>query len=229
MTGLATVPYTIDTQAIAGQWTAHSAHSFDRTIAELKLAIAARDLWLIAEIDPQMLLARAGLSIHPSRQLLFFHPRYMERLLRADARALPEVPLKIVVMADAAGQVIMRGPEIKIALERYLGAGSLGQELSALCAEIVATVSPCPTVLCLPRLETSRRGRAKHYPRRIYCSQPLCGGLLPRPPLQSSNPGPPSRTSWPSPPFRSSSPSSPLSVSWPSLPESTSSPLPPLI
>jgi len=30
---------------------------------------------------------------------------------------------------------------------------------------------------------------------RIYCSQPLCGGLAPRPPLQSSNPGPPSRTS----------------------------------
>jgi uncharacterized protein (DUF302 family) len=141
MTELAEIPYVINTSAIAGQWTARSNHDFDLTITKLKEAIAARDLWLIAEIDPRMLLARAGLAIQPTRQLLFFHPRYMERLLRADARALQEVPVKIVVMADAAGHVVMRGPDMKIAFDQYAGTSSLGLELSTLCREIISTVS----------------------------------------------------------------------------------------
>ena len=137
------IHYEINAGAMAGQWTARSPHDFDQTIARLKEAIAAQDLWLIAEIDPRMLLARAGLAIQPARQLLFFHPRYMERLLRADARALQEVPVKIVVMADASGHVVMRGPEMRAAFDRYADARSLGEELSMLCGKIVAAlVSP---------------------------------------------------------------------------------------
>lgn len=141
MTELAEIPYILDASAIAGQWAERSSHDFDRTVIGLKEAIAARDLWLIAEIDPQMLLARAGMSIQPARQLLFFHPRYMEPLLHADTRALQEVPVKIVVMADAAGHVVMRGPDMEFALDRYSGTRSLGLELSILCGEIVSTVS----------------------------------------------------------------------------------------
>ena len=141
MTELTEIPYAIDTSAIAGQWTARSIHDFDKTIEKLKDAIAVRDLWLIVEIDPQMFLERAGLAIQPTRQLLFFHPRYMERLLRADTRALQEVPVKVVIMADAAGHVVMRGPDMRVAFARYSGARSLGQELSILCKEIIATVT----------------------------------------------------------------------------------------
>jgi uncharacterized protein (DUF302 family) len=141
MTELTTVSYTIDASAIAGQWAVYSAYDFDQTITKLKDAIAARDLWLIAEIDPPMLLARVGLHVQPMRQLLFFHPRYMERLLRADARALQEVPVKIVVLADASGHIVMRGPDMTIAFERYPGAHALGQDLSRLCREIVAAAT----------------------------------------------------------------------------------------
>lgn len=81
------------------------------------------------------------MQIFPARQLLFFHPRYMSRLLRADARAIPEVPLKIVVMSDAAGSVFLRGPNISLALDRYRGICQLGEELAVWCADIVSMVS----------------------------------------------------------------------------------------
>jgi uncharacterized protein (DUF302 family) len=86
-------------------------------------------------------MMRAGMEIHPARQLLFFHPRFMNRLLQADTRAVPEVPLKIVVMADDAGVVYLRGPAIGTTLDRYSGTRDLGEELAALCAQIVATVA----------------------------------------------------------------------------------------
>jgi uncharacterized protein (DUF302 family) len=135
------VRYAVDSRPIDGQWTARSTFDFEETLSKLRQAINDRELWLIGEIDPRSLLMKAGMDIHPARQLLFFHPRFMTRLLQADARAVPEIPLKIVVMADAAGVVYLRGPAIGKALDRYAGARQLGEELAALCAEIVMTVS----------------------------------------------------------------------------------------
>ena len=85
---------------------------------------------------------RAGLAIRPTRQLLFFHPRYMQRLLQADSRALLEVPLKIIVMADASDRVILRGTELRDAFSRYPGMRQLAEDLATLCQEIVAVVAP---------------------------------------------------------------------------------------
>ncbi len=138
------VSYSIDTEAVPGSWVQPSAFDFETTVQMLKEAIAGRELWLIHEIDPRMLLAREGLNIQPARQLLFFHPRYMRRLLEADARAVQEAPLKIVVMADESGAVVLRGPDLRAAFHRYPGMQTLAEELATLCADIVATVSDRP-------------------------------------------------------------------------------------
>ena len=79
------------------QTVVHSRLGFGDTLARLQQALSAHDLWLIHEIDPQMLLARGGYDIAPARQLLFFHPRYAARLLVTDPAAVPEIPLKLVV------------------------------------------------------------------------------------------------------------------------------------
>jgi hypothetical protein len=60
------------------QTVVYSVLDFEATVARLKAAIAAEDLWLIAEINPRLLLERAGYAINATRQLLFFHPRYMD-------------------------------------------------------------------------------------------------------------------------------------------------------
>jgi uncharacterized protein (DUF302 family) len=80
-----------------------SQYGFEETLRQLRDAIAAVDLWVIHEIDPQALLKRGGFAIAPLRQLLWFHPRLMARLLLTDPGAVPEVPLKFVVSTEPAG------------------------------------------------------------------------------------------------------------------------------
>lgn len=136
------IAYNVTSERTAHQWAGVSRYAFDKTIDRLKKAIEQQDLWLIHEINPQALLARADMAIGKARQLLFFHPRYMEKLLLADARALPEVPLKIVLVETADGKTILRGPDIRKALAHYHGMSELAAELEKLLITIVGAVVP---------------------------------------------------------------------------------------
>ncbi|MGY4371736.1 uncharacterized protein (DUF302 family) [Bradyrhizobium sp. LB1.3] len=118
-----------------------SLYPFEETISRLKRAITDADLWLIHEIDPQMLLRRGGYEIRATRQLLFFHPRFMLRLLHGDPSALIEAPLKLVVMEMPTGAVIVRSSDPTDAFARYVGLGELGRELSELCDTLTAAVT----------------------------------------------------------------------------------------
>ncbi len=113
---------------------------FEATLTRLKEAIQAEDLWLIHEINPQMLLERGGYRIHATRQLLFFHPRYMVRLLEKDPNALVEVPLKLIIMQMPDGSVTLRHPDVATAFARYKGLEALGIELEIICQRLMASV-----------------------------------------------------------------------------------------
>lgn len=115
-------------------------YPFEETLERLRAGIAAEALWVIAEVDPQMLLRRGGFAIPPVRQVLYFHPRYMARLLATNAAAVVEAPLKFVVMASAGGTIV-RCPEPAAALGRYEGLGELGAELGALAHRIAQGVA----------------------------------------------------------------------------------------
>src|SRR5436309_11327927 len=56
-------------------------------VSQLRKAIEASGLWVLQEIDPQSLLHRGGYAIGAARQILFFHPRLMARVLAADPAA----------------------------------------------------------------------------------------------------------------------------------------------
>jgi uncharacterized protein (DUF302 family) len=118
-----------------------SALSFDATVDRLKRALQEHDLWLIQEIDPQMLLQRGGYHIYPTRQLLFFHPRYMARLLALDPNALIEAPLKLVVMQTPDGKVTVRFMAFEMTFGRYDTLTELTKELATLCQRLVQTVT----------------------------------------------------------------------------------------
>ena len=127
-----------------GEAVATSAVDFEATLARLKEAIAAHDLWLIHEINPQMLLARDGHGIEPARQLLFFHPRYVTRLLAANPAALVEIPLKVAVLQMPDGRVLIRYGDIEAQLMRYPGMAALAAELAGVLRDIVASLVTSP-------------------------------------------------------------------------------------
>lgn len=141
--GLAEVPLVgeRDCPADAGQIAFVSGYPFDETLVRLRGAIEAEDLWVLHEIDPQMLLRRGGFAIPAVRQILYFHPRYMARLLSTNAAAVVEAPLKFVVAAASAGGVLVRYPEPEFAFGRYARLAELGGELSAVAGRIASMVA----------------------------------------------------------------------------------------
>jgi uncharacterized protein (DUF302 family) len=113
---------------------------FEATVARLKQAITEMDLWLISEVNPQILLERGGYAILPARQLFFFHPRYLVRLLGADPAAVVEIPLKLVVLQMPDGSVTVRHNHVEGLLSRYQGMSGLTAELAEISSKLVMTV-----------------------------------------------------------------------------------------
>lgn len=111
---------------------------FSATVDHLKAAIVASGFWLIAEIDPQMLLGRAGIAMPPARQLLFFHPRFMAQLLSTNPNGLPEAPLKFVVLVHADGLVRVHHPDPASAFAAHPGLVPLGAELAGMTRTVLA-------------------------------------------------------------------------------------------
>lgn len=136
-----TIRYAEPSPVQSFQRAAKSRLSFEETLVQLKTAILAEDLWLIHEIDPSLLAARGGFGILPARQLLFFHPRYLVRLLETDPGALLEAPLKIAVLALPDGTIMVRMPDPATVFARYPGLSDLGEELGVLCERLLAAIS----------------------------------------------------------------------------------------
>jgi uncharacterized protein (DUF302 family) len=114
---------------------------FEATVTRLKQAITEMDLWLISEVNPQLLLERGGYAIQLARQLFFFHPRYLVRLLGADPSAVVEIPLKLVVLQMPDGSVSVRHNHVEQLLGRYRNLSGLAAELAEISSRLVATVS----------------------------------------------------------------------------------------
>jgi uncharacterized protein (DUF302 family) len=114
-------------------------------VARLRKAIEAANLWVLHEIDPQALLSGGGDAISAARQLLFFHPDLMARVLAADPAALLEAPLKFAVLELPGGAVMLRWADPAAAFARYEcpALADLGRELAATC-EGIATAGLGP-------------------------------------------------------------------------------------
>lgn len=124
---------------------------FEDVLTRLRSAIGAAGLWVLHEIDPQKVLARAGRAIGPARQILFFHPDLMVRLLQANQAALLEAPLKLALLKQADASVTIRWTDPTAAFARYghPDLADLGQDLARRCRQIVTATqtgdTPCPS------------------------------------------------------------------------------------
>lgn len=71
--------------------------SFEEVLDSIRNNIVSNEFLLLHEINTQEILSKHGIKINQLKQLLFFHPSYMNNILKSDPLAVIEAPLKIVV------------------------------------------------------------------------------------------------------------------------------------
>ncbi|WP_074409155.1 MULTISPECIES: DUF302 domain-containing protein [Aquimarina] len=92
---------------------------FEAVYNAIKKNILSNGFLLLHEINTQEIVAKHDLKIRPLKQLLFFHPRYIETILNEDALAINEIPIKIVVYEKENGNISVSFPNPKINLGDY--------------------------------------------------------------------------------------------------------------
>lgn len=120
--------------------TVKSAHDFDQTIQLLQQAIEGQNLMVIKEIDPQQMLRMVGMRVPGMRQILFFHPRYMKRIIESNRNGGIEPPLKVLVMERPDGQVMVRYHDPVHQLAPYPGLEEIAKELRGVIKNVVKSV-----------------------------------------------------------------------------------------
>lgn len=120
--------------------TVRSAHDFDATLAALKQAIEGENLMVVNEVNPQQMLRMVGMQTGGMRQIFFFHPGYMKRIIETNRNGGIEPPLKILVMEMPDGQVMVRYHDPVHQFEPYDGLSEIATELRGAVEKIVNSV-----------------------------------------------------------------------------------------
>ena len=88
-----------------------SAYAFDETLARLSKAIKDAGNTLFADIDQRAAAKSVGLTLRPTRLLIFGNPKGGTPLMDAYPLAALELPLKLLVWEDGgAAQVAYTAP-----------------------------------------------------------------------------------------------------------------------
>ena len=96
-----------------------SHHSVDQTVEKLKGILQAKGVTLFALIDHSGEAEKAGLTMRPTKLLIFGNPKAGTPLMLASPHSAIDLPLKILVWEDAEGQVWVSYNSPAYLLERY--------------------------------------------------------------------------------------------------------------
>lgn len=91
------------TEPASGILTLPSHHSVDETVERLTAILAAKGVTLFAVIDHASGAAEAGLSMPPTKLVIFGSPKAGTPIMLASPTAAIDLPLKILVSQDADG------------------------------------------------------------------------------------------------------------------------------
>ena len=101
---------------------------FETVYTQLKENILAEGFLILHEIDTQSIVSKHGIIIKPLKQILFFHPNYIQKIVAEDYLAINEIPLKLGVMELDMNKISVSVPNPKERLCSY-AIGDLGEEL----------------------------------------------------------------------------------------------------
>jgi uncharacterized protein (DUF302 family) len=82
-----------------------SAHSVDETVAKLRGLLDAKGVTMFAVIDHSGEAAEAGLTMRPTKLVIFGNPKAGTPVMVAAPSIEIDLPLKILVWEDAQGKV----------------------------------------------------------------------------------------------------------------------------
>lgn len=84
-----------------------SAHSVEETVARLRGLLSAKGVTLFALVDHSGEAAKAGMTMPDTKLLIFGSPAAGTPVMLAAPSVALDLPLKILVAADAAGRVTL--------------------------------------------------------------------------------------------------------------------------
>jgi uncharacterized protein (DUF302 family) len=122
-----------------------SAHSASETTERLKALLRQKAIPVLADIDHAGLAQEVGLSLRPTRLLIFGNPRAGTPLMQSKQTIGLDLPLRVLVWEDAEGKVWLtyHRPEYlarrHLVLDRDEAVKTLGTGLAALAS---AAASP---------------------------------------------------------------------------------------
>lgn len=114
-----------------------SKYSFNETVDILKGAIEEQNLMVIHVIDGQKMMRMAGKDVNGMKQIFYFHPKYMRRVIEANNEAAIQIPLKFIVMEKPDGKVVVRYFLPSKVLANYKGEETIAKELDGLVNKII--------------------------------------------------------------------------------------------
>jgi uncharacterized protein (DUF302 family) len=85
--------------------TLSSAHSAPRTVDRFKSLLAARQIHVFADIDHAAGAKEIGLSLRPTRVLIFGNPAAGTPLMQSRQTIGLDLPLRVLIWQDEAGKV----------------------------------------------------------------------------------------------------------------------------
>jgi uncharacterized protein (DUF302 family) len=116
----------------AGLVTLRSAHSVDETVARIRALLAAKQIREFALIDHSGEAAKVGLTMPKTQVVIFGNPKGGTPLMLAAPSVAIDLPLKLLVREDAAGQVWISYWAAQALLERHGLAESLAGNIAVI-------------------------------------------------------------------------------------------------
>lgn len=108
------------------------------TVAALRSAVEAKGLTIVAEVDHAAAAQAAGLELAPSVLLIFGNPKVGTPLMQAAPTAGLDLPLKVLVYADAAGTHLAYTEPTWIAARHGAGAATTVSTMARALPALVA-------------------------------------------------------------------------------------------
>jgi uncharacterized protein (DUF302 family) len=107
-----------------------SPYSFDETLTIVEQTLAARRIKIFARIDHSGEAARVGMSMRPTQLLIVGNPATGTPIMTAAPTAALDLPIRLLVAVDAAGQTLVSFDAAEYLEARHGFGSDLGQHLA---------------------------------------------------------------------------------------------------
>jgi uncharacterized protein (DUF302 family) len=118
-----------------------SKYTFSETVDILKGAIEEQNLMVIHVVDGQKMLRMAGKQVKGMKQIFYFHPKFMKRVMEANKDAMIQIPLKMIAMEMPNGKTAVRYFMPSDVLNEYKGEEEIAKELDSMVEKIIAEIT----------------------------------------------------------------------------------------